>query len=180
MRMLLIALGAMALTGCQSFQEDWNRAFNRQPSTPPAQTAEPASVTTTSATAMRSAEEELLEAERRLSANAQTAGLGGAVSGVFDAHGFVMRPGVLYTTPDTVERGLNAPGAGPVFWQADRVFVSQSGDMGVTSGRYVQVVAGAEAVQGRYLVVWRRDSAGAWRVLSETRTPDPPTATRRR
>ena len=63
----------------------------------------------------------------------------------------------------------------PFSWQPDRVEVSGSGDMGMTSGRYVQVITGAEAQQGRYVVVWRRDG-GDWKVLTETRIPDPPRA----
>jgi ketosteroid isomerase-like protein len=45
--------------------------------------------------------------------------------------------------------------------------------MGMTSGRYVQVESGSHAIQGRYIVVWRKDAAGQWRALSEIRTPDP-------
>jgi ketosteroid isomerase-like protein len=52
--------------------------------------------------------------------------------------------------------------------------------MGMTSGRFVQVITGSEAVQGRFVVVWRRDSAGEWRALTETRIPDPPRSSRRR
>jgi ketosteroid isomerase-like protein len=61
-----------------------------------------------------------------------------------------------------------------MYWQPDRVEVSGSGDMGMTSGRYVQVITGAEARQGRYVVVWRRDGSGDWKILTETRIPDPP------
>jgi ketosteroid isomerase-like protein len=67
-----------------------------------------------------------------------------------------------------------------MYWQPDRVEVSNSGDMGMTSGRYVQVISGAEAQQGRYVVVWRRDSEGAWKILTEARIPDPPRAAPRR
>ena len=63
-----------------------------------------------------------------------------------------------------------------MYWQPDRVHVSSSGDMGMTSGRYVQVMTGAEAVQGRYVVVWRRERPGEWKVLTETRVADPPRA----
>ena len=50
----------------------------------------------------------------------------------------------------------------------------------MTSGRYVQVITGAEAPQGRGVMVWRRDSAGDGKVLTETRIPDPPRPARRR
>lgn len=125
--------------------------------------------------------QQLLELERQLSAAAQERGLGGAMASVMDPQdGISIRPGVTYTVSD-VERGLAPPAnAGPVYWQPDRVHVSSSGDMGMTSGRYVQVITGSEAVQGRYVVVWRRDAGGEWRALTETRVPDPPRASRRR
>jgi ketosteroid isomerase-like protein len=128
-------------------------------------------------------EQQLLELERQLSASAQDAGLGGALASVMHPEGMVIRPGVTLAGADEITRGLAPPtGAGPMYWQPDRVEVSNAGDMGMTSGRYVQVVTGAEALQGRYVVVWRRDSDGAWKVLTETRVPDPPrrVAVRRR
>ena len=120
-------------------------------------------------------DQQLLELERQLSAAAQAHGLGSALATVIDPNdGMAVRAGVTYTAA-TIERGLTPPvGAGPIYWQADRVEVSSSGDMGMTSGRYVQVMTGAEAIQGRYIVVWRRDGAGEWKVLAETRVADPP------
>src|SRR5262249_43733114 len=97
--------------------------------------------------------------------------------------GFVIRPGAVVTGAEAVQRSLNAAGSGPIFWQADRVFVSERGDMGMTSGRYVQVLHGTQAIQGRYVAVWRRDASGEWKLLSETRVNDPqaaPAPTRRR
>jgi hypothetical protein len=58
--------------------------------------------------------------------------------------------------------------------------VSNSGDIGMTNGRYVQVITGAQAYQGRDVMVWRRDSAGDRKVLTETHIPDPPRPARRR
>ena len=121
-------------------------------------------------------DQQLLDLERRLSATAQDHGLGGAYGSVIDPHdGFVMRPGEMYQGAAAVEHGLESSG-GPIFWQPDRVYVSQAGDMGMTSGRYVQVVAGSEAVQGRYIAVWRKDASGQWKLLSESRQADPPRA----
>jgi hypothetical protein len=118
-------------------------------------------------------EQQLLDLERRLATAAQDHGLGGALGSVIDpTDGFVMRPGVLLHGQQAIESALNDH-AGPIFWQPDRVFVSRDGDMGMTSGRYVQVVPGAEAIQGRYIAVWRKDGAGDWRLLSESRAADP-------
>lgn len=126
-------------------------------------------------------EQQLLELERQLSATAQTQGLGGALAPVMHPNGMVIRPGMMLSGAEEITRGLAPPAnAGPIYWQPDRVEVSNSGDMGMTSGRYVQVITGAEAQQGRYVVVWRRDSSGDWKILTETRIPDPPRAAARR
>jgi len=167
---VFIAASALALCGCETMPS----AF--------AQTA-PMSTSTAATTASSNAapaaftpppEQQLLELERQLSAAAQDAGLGGALAPAMAENGMVIRPGVMLTGADAIVRGLAPPaGAGPMYWQPDRVEVSSSGDMGMTSGRYVQVITGAEARQGRYVVVWQRDNAGDWKILAETRIPDP-------
>lgn len=179
LRVLAIALGAAVLAGCETMPEAF-RSLGEPSATAAAPAASPAPAPVM--VAAPSPEQQLLDMERRLAANAQTQGLGAALAPALDpVDGFVIRPGIVYTGQDSVPEALgSAATAGPVFWQADRVHVSQGGDMGMTSGRYVQVVAGAEAIQGRYLVVWRRDSAGEWKALSETRVPDPPRAAARR
>ncbi|MEQ1819519.1 MAG: nuclear transport factor 2 family protein [Terricaulis sp.] len=132
-------------------------------------------ISTTQAAFTPPPEQQLLELERQLSAAAQEAGLGGALAPAMAEDGMVIRPGVMLTGAEEITRGLAPPpGAGPMYWQPDRVEVSSSGDMGMTSGRYVQVITGAEARQGRYVVVWRRDGSGDWKILTETRIPDPP------
>lgn len=179
MRHLFLVLAAAgALVACETVPPGF------------AQTTGPSSLTASGAGAAAAApafapppDQQLLELERQLSNAAQAGGLGGALASVIDpTDGMAIRAGVTYSAAD-VERGLAPPaGAGPIYWQPDRVHVSSSGDMGMTSGRYVQVMTGSEAVQGRYVVVWRRDSAGVWKVLTETRIADPAraAATRRR
>lgn len=167
---IFIAVSALALGACETLPS----AF-AQP------TGAPVAATTTSNTAPAvftpPPEQQLLELERQLSATAQTEGLGGALAPVMHPEGMVIRPGVMLAGPEQITRGLAPPAnAGPIYWQPDRVEVASSGDMGMTSGRYVQVITGAEAQQGRYVVVWRRDGAGDWKVLTETRIPDPPRA----
>lgn len=173
MRPLLIAFAALLLAGCET-TPDWAQSLRPTGSTAAAPATAPAPVLVVQTTP----EQQLLDVERRLAAAAQRDGLGAALAPALDpVDGFVIRPGVVYTGQDSVPTALGtAATGGPVFWQADRVFISQGGDMGMTSGRYVQVVSGAEAIQGRYLVVWRKDGAGEWRALTETRVPDPPSA----
>lgn len=179
MRQFVFVLAAIALGACETMPEFL------QPTTTGATPTASSSAASAPAPSTRYApppEAQLLELERTLSRTAQEQGLGGALASVIDpSEGMVIRAGVIYSTPDEIARGLAAPaGAGPMYWQPDRVEVASSGDMGMTSGRYVQVMSGSEAVQGRYVVVWRRDSSGDWKALTETRVPDPPRATPRR
>ena len=117
-------------------------------------------------------EQTLLEADRVLAALAQQKGIAAALSDTADkTDGFVIdKSGVFQGT--AIATGL-APlaAAGPVFWQADKVFVSHGADFGLTSGNYVQVLKGVEAGQGRYVATWRKDAGGAWRVLSYVNAP---------
>lgn len=172
--LIFVAVSAFALGACETMPN----AFAQSGTTPAATTA----TTNTAPTVFTPPpEQQLLELERQLSATAQTEGLGGALAPVMHPEGMVIRPGAMLTGSEEITRGLAPPAnAGPIYWQPDRVEVSGSGDMGMTSGRYVQVITGAEAQQGRYVVVWRRDAAGDWRVLTETRIPDPPRSVRRR
>jgi len=172
MRAFFVVLAAGALAACETMPE-----FMAQP------TGAAANTTATSMTAASSSttayapppDQQLLELERQLSALAQEQGLGGALASVIDpGEGIVVRPGVTLSGAEAIQAGLTPPAnAGPIYWQPDRVHVARGGDMGVTSGRYVQVIRGGEAVQGRYVVVWRRDEGGQWRILTETRIPDP-------
>lgn len=182
MRIFACLTAAALLGACANLEQGWRETFGPvggASAAAPADTAgtSAASASTVTTTSAHGPEQSLLEAERALAAASQSGGLSGALAGAIDpADGFIVRPGGIYESADDIARALASQE--PVFWQPDRAFVSSGGDMGVTSGRYVQVVTGAEAVQGRYLIVWRKDAGGVWRVLSETRTPDP--AVRRR
>ena len=177
MRHMLAIIAALALAACETMPDFMESSTT---GTSPAASA-PAPSPAASSNFTQPPDQQLLELERQLSATAQERGLGGALAGVMDPDlGMSIRPGVTYGAGE-VERGLAPPaGAGPIYWQPDRVHVSASADMGMTSGRYVQVMTGSEAVQGRYVVVWRRDANGQWKALTETRVPDPPRAAARR
>ena len=170
---VFIAVSALALCGCETMPA----AFAQSAPMSTSVAATPISTNPAPAAFTPPPEQQLLELERQLSAAAQDAGLGGALAPVMAENGMVIRPGVMLPGTEEITRGLAPPaGAGPMYWQPDRVEVSGSGDMGMTSGRYVQVITGAEARQGRYVGVWRRDGSGDWKILTETRIPDPPRA----
>jgi hypothetical protein len=160
MRLMAVAAAVTALCACETLQVGSSNASAQTP----AATAAPVAVT--------GAEQQLLEAERRVAAAAQARGYGPALSSSLASDGFLVRPGQTLGPSDPAQ--ANTPNAGPVFWQNDRVVLSRGGDMGMTSGRYVQVLPGVEAAQGRYIMVWRKDEAGEWRIVTETRVADPP------
>lgn len=162
MRVLLLTVALGALCACETFPGATGAAAQTPAATPAAYSA-PAG-----------GEQALLEAERRVATQAQERGYAAAISSALGPNGFLVRPGQTLGPADPAPAAT--PSAGPVFWQNDRIQISRSGDMGVTSGRYVQVLPGVEAAQGRYLMVWRKDEAGEWRILTETRVPDPPRA----
>lgn len=166
---IFISVAALALSACETMPSAFAQSGPASTTVASTSTSNPAPTHFTPPP-----EQQLLELERQLSATAQDAGLGGALATVIHPDGMVIRPGVTLTGAEEISRGLASPaGAGPMYWQPDRVEVSGSGDMGMTSGRYVQVITGAEAQQGRYVVVWRRDGSGDWKILTETRIPDP-------
>jgi ketosteroid isomerase-like protein len=184
MRAVLIGLAALALGACETMPEFLQPTTTTRESVSTPTSVAPPATAAASPRFTPPADQQLLELERQMQADAQARGLGAALAERIDPdYGIVIRPGQAYQGAEEITRGLAAPaGAGAMYWQPDRVHVSGDGSMGVTSGRYVQVVTGAEAVQGRYLMVWRRNADGVWKVLSESRTPDParPAATRRR
>ena len=170
-RAIIIIAAACALGACETLDPAFAQTGSFDQS---------AASTTAPATFTPPPEQQLLELERQLSAAAQDSGLGSALASVIHPSGMVIRPGVTLSGPEEISAGLAPPNnGGPMYWQPDRVEVSNSGDMGMTSGRYVQVITGAEAQQGRYIVIWRRDGAADWKILTETRVPDPPRSRRR-
>jgi len=179
LRHIILIAAVLALGACETMADPFAPGTTSSPNGPAQASPPPAAPAPSAFTPPP--DQQLLELERQLSASAQASGLGGALAPVMHPRGMVIRPGATLTGTDEITRGLAPPAnAGPMYWQPDRVEVSNGGDMGMTSGRYVQVITGAEAHQGRYVVVWRRDTDGAWKVLTETRIPDPPRAARRR
>lgn len=55
-----------------------------------------------------------------------------------------------------------------ITWQVEDVFISQSGDLGYTSGPWQQQwTKDGKLIKsnGRYLTVWRRQKGGAWKEI---------------
>lgn len=185
-RVLAVALLAAGLAGCST---DLFRSVvpNTLPGTPAAAPAAPAAtaavtpVSTAALPAPASAtaparfdprDQSLLDADRGLASAVVDQGLGAGLAELIEADATVLTPGGIFVGADQIRAGLKpGPTAGQLFWLPEKASTSASGDYGSTAGRYVQVLRGAEAVQGRYVSVWRKDSAGRWRIASTTAMP---------
>jgi hypothetical protein len=114
----------------------------------------------------------LLDADRSLANAVLEQGLGAGLAGFVEADATVLTPSGAFVGPEQIRAGLRPGGnAGQLFWVPEKASSGASADYGSTSGRYVQVLRGAEAVQGRYVSVWRRDTANRWRIVSTTAMP---------
>lgn len=63
---------------------------------------------------------------------------------------------------------------GRLTWTPSEVFAARDGDMGVTWGlwRFAPPGQAAPEATGRYVTVWRRDAAGAWKGIIDIGSPD--------
>lgn len=63
-----------------------------------------------------------------------------------------------------------------LLWEPEYAEVASSADLGYTVGRYESRRVGADGVAlvetGRYVTIWRRDSAGRWKVVLDIGSPD--------
>ena len=63
-------------------------------------------------------------------------------------------------------------------WTATKADVSQAGDLGYTTGTYDQTVHDAAGnpvmTQGKYVIVWKKQEDGQWKVVADIANPDAP------
>ncbi|HWA23557.1 MAG TPA: DUF4440 domain-containing protein [Caulobacterales bacterium] len=185
-RVLALAAMTAALAGCSTglFQ---SAVPNTLPGTPAASVPPPAaapvtpissapvaSVSTSPAETVRldARDQGLLDADRSFAGAVLDHGLGAGLAAIVEADATVLTPAGAFVGADQIRTGLR-PGAnaGQLFWIPEKASTGASADYGSTSGRYVQVLRGAEAVQGRYVTVWRKDAASRWRIVSTTAMP---------
>jgi hypothetical protein len=159
-RGFLAGLAALALAGCS--------AMPSAPRLPELRFPQPAR-------AAISLEAELLAADRTFNDLAQTKGVGPAfIETVDPTDGMLVRPGALFKGLAAVQSAfLDVPAGARLVWSPDQAFVARSGDIGVTSGRFVSMLDGRELDQGRYVSTWRKDATGRWRLLIDVSTADP-------
>jgi ketosteroid isomerase-like protein len=67
-----------------------------------------------------------------------------------------------------------------ITWQANKVGVAHSADLGYTSGTYENTFKDASgntaSDKGKYLTVWKKEANGAWKVLYDMFNSDLPPA----
>jgi len=116
--------------------------------------------------------------DKAFSDEAQTIGMAEAFAKYMDAVGGKM------IGPGEVTRGEAAiraafkdwPADLRMTWSPDMGHGSKSGDLAVTSGRFVRTRAGAPAGEGRYVTVWRKTDKGEWKGVIDIGADDPPPA----
>ncbi len=117
------------------------------------------------------AREALLGSERALHADAAASGLGHAYASRLAEDARVHRPGAMPVVGRVaLADWVAAQGAK---YRGEPLFadVARSGELGYAWGSYEN--AGAPADAGYYARVWKKDSAGEWRIVMDTVSPLP-------
>jgi uncharacterized protein (TIGR02246 family) len=80
-----------------------------------------------------------------------------------------------------IREGIGGMMQDPAFalsFEADNVVVALSGDLAYETGAYTMSMTGPDnkpaTEQGHYVVVWRKQADGAWKVLVDAPLSDPP------
>jgi ketosteroid isomerase-like protein len=120
-------------------------------------------------------ERDLMEADRAFAALSQEKGMAAAFAAYVDpAQGLMIVPGEMYEgAPGVAKAFADTPADRKLTWVPDRAFAAESGDMGVTTGRFTRSAAGADTAHGRYVTVWRKNAAGQWKALIDIGNTDP-------
>jgi ketosteroid isomerase-like protein len=127
-----------------------------------------------SKTALRTADEEW----------SKTVGNVDAFVGYVAADGSILPPNEAGVTgTDAVRQWATTMMGMPGFsvtWTPATVEVAQAGDVGYTAGTYQLQMQGPDGVpisdHGKYLTVWKKDAAGAWKVAQDMFNSDVPMA----
>lgn len=194
-RLLALVALSTALAGCQTMQREMfpsrptttsTATINSAPVGPPSgatpgyQTFTPAPQSqplfSSSSSAAEARAESLLDADRDFAAAARDRGFVAALAATADPEATFLSARGSVVGADQVARVGLAANAGPMYWWPERATLASSGDFGQTSGRYAQLMNGSPAIEGRYFTVWRKDSAGRWRIVSNAYLANPPAA----
>lgn len=86
-----------------------------------------------------------------------------------------MQPGVYLKGAEAIAAPFEqSPPDFTIGWVPDSGVASASGDFATTTGRYAVKMGDQTLEQGRYMTSWRKDEAGAWKVVMDATIADPP------
>ena len=129
----------------------------------------------------------LLAADRAFCKDTQARRIEGWVA-AFDANGSqfddAFRPVTGHAAIRARMTGFFDDPANQLVWEPDAAVISEAGNLGSTSGRFVMSRRSANGTQetlltGRYFDVWRRLADGSWKLVVDMGEPDAqPTAAR--
>ncbi len=117
-----------------------------------------------------------MAADQAFSDFAQTAPMADAFAKYMDpVDGKAIGPGQVITGEAAIRDSFKDwPADLKMSWKPDMGHGSASGDLAVTSGRWVRTKAGAAVGEGRYVTVWRKNDAGEWKGVMDLGVDDPP------
>lgn len=109
-----------------------------------------------------------LQADKDFAAAAKKDGLKAAFLAWFEPEGeFIDSGGRVSGAAKIAEGFAQAPPSFMIEWTPDGAKASAAGDFAFTTGRYVIKVGDQVGEQGRYVSLWRKDAAGAWKVTTQ-------------
>lgn len=119
-----------------------------------------------------------MQADRDFSALAQTTSMSEAFGAYMDAvDGKIISPGSVLTGSEAIKAAFRDwPADLKMTWAPDMGHGAKSGDLAVTSGRWVRTRDGKTVAEGRYVTVWRKNDKGEWKGVIDVGNPDPPPA----
>lgn len=86
-----------------------------------------------------------------------------------------VQPGVYLKGAEAIAAPFEqSPPGFAIGWTPDSGVASASGDFATTTGRYTVKMGDQTLEQGRYMTSWRKDEAGAWKVVMDATIADPP------
>lgn len=116
-----------------------------------------AAVTSARAPAQPTALDEVIAAERAFAADTRERGFKRGFLASVAPGGFTLQPAPAPARPALEAMPDSAPAGPPLFWWPQFAGVSNSGDLGFTTG--------GASVPVRYFTVWQRQADGSWRWL---------------
>ncbi len=117
-----------------------------------------------------------MQTDRDFSAMAQEKPMAEAFATYMDAiDGKMISPGAVTQGEAAIRDAFKDwPADLKMSWAPDMGHAAQSGDLAVTSGRWVRTRGDKTVAEGRYVTVWRKNGEGQWKGVIDVGNPDPP------